>query len=335
MENIEQLKQDNDKLVERLNNAAKIFREQKSQIEQLTKEIEDLKSNQSTADDSTINELTKKFENSDAAYEELRKKYAELKELHDTDIDRYNELKANYEGEQNTIQSKDQEYKVLQYTHNKVVEELADTKIELSDYEKMTSHLQDQVTKLKADNDVLSKSKKEYQEAYEQQKKENKETEEQFNKVLSSYEHDLEEEKEKMSLLSKQYDALEIVSNTQKNDIEKLNKLYDECENEKLSWQIDYQNLKEQFDQLQLQADIDKECSQRYEEIWEDYEKCKEFINDIYTKAKSFSTSWKMSENVQETKTKQETNKVKKAKTSQSQDSNNQFRNQNLPMLTM
>ena len=43
MDNIEQLKQDNAKLTERLNNAAKFFREQKAQIEALTKENEELK----------------------------------------------------------------------------------------------------------------------------------------------------------------------------------------------------------------------------------------------------------------------------------------------------
>lgn len=43
MENIEQLKADNVKLTERLNNAAKFFREQKAQIEALTKENEELK----------------------------------------------------------------------------------------------------------------------------------------------------------------------------------------------------------------------------------------------------------------------------------------------------
>lgn len=42
METIKQLKQDNAKLTERLNNAAKFFREQKAQIEQLTKERDDL-----------------------------------------------------------------------------------------------------------------------------------------------------------------------------------------------------------------------------------------------------------------------------------------------------
>jgi DNA phosphorothioation-dependent restriction protein DptG len=43
MENIEQLQQNNAKLQERLNNAAKFFREQKAQIESLTKENEELK----------------------------------------------------------------------------------------------------------------------------------------------------------------------------------------------------------------------------------------------------------------------------------------------------
>lgn len=43
MENIEQLKLENDKLKERLNNAAKFFREQKAQIEELSKENEELK----------------------------------------------------------------------------------------------------------------------------------------------------------------------------------------------------------------------------------------------------------------------------------------------------
>lgn len=43
MEDIEQLKLENDKLKERLNNAAKFFREQKAQIETLTKENEELK----------------------------------------------------------------------------------------------------------------------------------------------------------------------------------------------------------------------------------------------------------------------------------------------------
>ena len=43
MEDIEQLKQDNAKLTERLNNAAKFFKDQKAQIDNLTKENKQLK----------------------------------------------------------------------------------------------------------------------------------------------------------------------------------------------------------------------------------------------------------------------------------------------------
>ena len=42
MENIEQLKADNAKLTERLNNAAKFFKEQKATIEKLTEENEEV-----------------------------------------------------------------------------------------------------------------------------------------------------------------------------------------------------------------------------------------------------------------------------------------------------
>ena len=42
METIEQIKQEKDKLQERLNNAANFFREQKAKIEALTKENEEL-----------------------------------------------------------------------------------------------------------------------------------------------------------------------------------------------------------------------------------------------------------------------------------------------------
>ena len=41
METIEQIKQEKDKLQERLNNAANFFREQKAKIEALTKENEE------------------------------------------------------------------------------------------------------------------------------------------------------------------------------------------------------------------------------------------------------------------------------------------------------
>ena len=80
MGDIEQLKQDNAKLQERLNNAAKFFREQKAQIENLTKENDELKH----------------------------------------DAESFNSLQESYE---NTIKSKDQDFKTLQDTYDKVFAE--------------------------------------------------------------------------------------------------------------------------------------------------------------------------------------------------------------------
>ena len=54
MSNIEQLEKDNIKLQERLTNAAKIFKEQKLQIESLTKENEQLKNSISSSDDKIL-----------------------------------------------------------------------------------------------------------------------------------------------------------------------------------------------------------------------------------------------------------------------------------------
>ena len=68
MEDIEQLKQDNAKLTERLNNAAKFFKDQKAQIDNLTKENKQLKDQNievpEQVDEETVNflnELKVKF----------------------------------------------------------------------------------------------------------------------------------------------------------------------------------------------------------------------------------------------------------------------------------
>ena len=91
MDNIEQLKQDNEKLKERLNNAAKFFRDQKAQIEALTKENEDLK------------EQVNVFKNAtNERGDEMRKSLDKCKEL------------------EKTIESKDQAYQLLQDTYNEV-----------------------------------------------------------------------------------------------------------------------------------------------------------------------------------------------------------------------
>lgn len=153
MTNIEQLEKDNIKLQERLTNAAKFFKEQKLQIESLTKENEQLKNSISSSDDiknlqsqleaqenslkeksleykNTIDTLNTKLTNNEAAYEELRKKYNELKDetsnkyakLQKDDADAIDSLKKQISEQDSIIESKDKAYSVIQDTYNELFE---------------------------------------------------------------------------------------------------------------------------------------------------------------------------------------------------------------------
>ena len=153
MTNIEQLEKDNIKLQERLTNAAKFFKEQKLQIESLTKENEQLKNSISSSDDiknlqsqleaqenslkeksleykNTIDTLNTKLTNNEAAYEELRKKYNELKgetsnkyaKLQKDDADAIDSLKKQISEQDSIIESKDKAYSVIQDTYNELFE---------------------------------------------------------------------------------------------------------------------------------------------------------------------------------------------------------------------
>ena len=153
MSNIEQLEKDNIKLQERLTNAAKFFKEQKLQIESLTKENEQLKNSISSSDDiknlqsqleaqenslkeksleykNTIDALNTKLTNNEAAYEELRKKYNELKgetsnkyaKLQKDNADAIDSLKKQISEQDSIIESKDKAYSVIQNTYNELFE---------------------------------------------------------------------------------------------------------------------------------------------------------------------------------------------------------------------
>lgn len=357
METIEQLKQDNVKLTERLNNAAKFFREQKAQIEALTKENEELKRTpkeevidtekwnklvaknenlqkqseslneecqkldiqcneyelklqklksdidskdkaykvlqdtynevfaengklKSEVINTKVPELETKLNNANAAYEELRKKYAELKELHDGDLKRYNELEDNYEGLQN------------KYKENDIAKGEAELKAE---------NLQTEYIKKFEEQEDIIKSLK----------KENKETEEQFNKILNSYEKEISDLKSKNVNINQQLQEQTNSTKTLQDKFDKLNQAYDNCENEKLSWEADYHKLGEQYKSLSIQASANKEVAAKYEEIFEDYEKYKEFVNALFTKAKEVNIVWASPEELKD-KDKQNTNKETK-----------------------
>ena len=337
MENIEQLKQDNAKLQERLNNAAKFFREQKAQIESLTNEVKEktelaldyrnqieskdkaYKTLQETYNEvfaenkqlkdqvdscefnaesdannledlnKQLNEYELKLQNSEAAYEELRKKYTEVKALSDDSIQAGVELgKENaelrakiHQLENNSISQEDFDDEV-----KKLNQTISECKKSYDEKVEDISKLQMKIEKLNADNETLRKSDKASKEAYEQQKKENKETEEQFNKVLNTYELDLVKVQNDLKEKSEQLD--------------KLNKLYDNCENEKLGWESDYNNLKDQYELLKVQATVDKECAVKYEEMYNDYKKYKDFVNALFTKAKEVHIEWASPEEIDE-----------------------------------
>ena len=156
LENSQKMSSDN-------NNCYDELKELKSELDKLTKENDELKNQikeQTKFESDVINakvpELEEKLKNSETAYKELHKKYVEIKELHDGDLNRYNELEDNYEklqnkfkendiakGEaelrleniqteyikkfeeqKNAIESKDKAYKLLQNTYNEVFGEL-------------------------------------------------------------------------------------------------------------------------------------------------------------------------------------------------------------------
>ena len=249
MENIEQLKLDNAKLTERLNNAAKFFREQKAQIEQLTsnnkanlEEIDNLKrelesyvqeneelkrkpkddyvSTEKESLNKQLNEYEVKLQNSEAAYEELRKKYSEIKELHDGDLSRYNELEDNYEGLQNNYKELKEMYdnEITELGNNyeglqnkyKDLKDLYDG--EINRFNEQQSAYENKITLLEEDNiklgndvheqiEYIDKMTKDHEVVINDLKKEIKMIEDQSNKVMDSYEKDLNKvNKEKQQL---------------------------------------------------------------------------------------------------------------------------------------
>lgn len=164
MESIEQLQQDNAKLQERLNNAAKFFREQKAQIESLTNEKEELQSNIQSKDkayevlQNTYNEVFAENEErkkqvaelmgSQAANVETIKNEYELK-LQKLEGD-YKDLKKVYEDEQSEYENK--------------ITLLEEDNIKLSkdndDYKKYIETLKEDANKLKENNDNFEKEYK-------------------------------------------------------------------------------------------------------------------------------------------------------------------------------
>lgn len=324
MENIEQLKQDNAKLQERLNNAAKFFREQKTQIEALTKENEELKrtpkdevvdtekwnalatekenlnkqcneyelklqklesdieskdlyikelqntynevfaekekitkqfNEQTKFESEVINtkvpELETKLHNAEDAYEELRKKYSELKELYDGDLKRYNELEDNYEG----LQNKYNEEKELLGQTSKKCEELRES----------NKMLQDNSVKL--NNDIQT-----YQKKYD----ETKVLVEGYKEEIGNLNATIKTQQEEYELLNQQLtdakgdrEAFRSQLVEAEKNLDRINKIYDTLESEKLALQADNETLQEKIKYIEANNINDKEWQDHLENVIE------------------------------------------------------------------
>lgn len=288
METIEQIKQEKDKLQERLNNAANFFREQKAKIEALTKENEELKNEKKeiTLDSSEEilkenNELKVKLQNSNEAYEELRKKYQELKELTNDDLKRYNELEDNYEGLQN-------KYQELEKQKNEAEEKAKILNDNLRDIEKTTNgelkkaceERDSWITKYREleskfkENDIAkgeaelkaSNLQSEYEKIFDKQNKEIKDLNAQVETLNKKFKEEvsnnatnkvlLDETNQVIESKEKEYKVLQDTLNEIKDEFDKLNIKYNDLENEKLAWEADYKNLEDKFDLLKENKEI-------------------------------------------------------------------------------
>ena len=259
MDNIEQLKQDNAKLTERLNNAAKFFREQKAQIESLTKEKEELEKKfkeQQDFEANNINKVVPELEEKLKGYENEFKSLNAVNDDLNKQLDNY-ELKI--QNLENTIDLKDKAHKVLQDTYNELFVENTKLKEDLENRIKQIRATEktydEEQKKIIAARDKFITKYNQSKEIIEQLKKDNKESEEAAKKVMNSYENDLNTYKAKEIELTNKLDE-SIKNNKELQDkYDNLDKICNEKKKKKLAWEGDYQGLAEMYYQLQKEYD--------------------------------------------------------------------------------
>ncbi|MBR6908444.1 hypothetical protein IKN40_08425, partial [bacterium] len=207
MENIEQLKLEKEKLTERLNNAAKFFREQKAQIEALTKENEELKR---TPKEEVI------------------------------DIEKWNALVTEKENLNEQLKDKDVEITNQKDALQSCYNQLHDYEIMNNDLLKKTENLNSQCNEYEL---KLQKTEKDYNESIKTCKELSseidslnvkiKKTENEKNKQIEVYNIKFRELELKFDTVSKEY----IKKFEQQNkQIEELNKLYNELNDQKCAY---------------------------------------------------------------------------------------------------
>ena len=248
MDNIEQLKQDNAKLQERLNNAAKFFREQKAQIETLTKENEELKRTpkEEVVDVEKWNALVTEKENLSKKIETLQSQFNQSNEevkkvtfARDEWIEKYRKIEKD-------IESKDLYIKELQNTYNEVFAEKEKITKLFKEQEKFeTEVINVKVPELEERLKNTEKAYKELQDKYKANDIAKGEAELKVENLQNEYTKKFEEQEEKYN---------------------KLDKLYDDCENEKLAIQADYESLNNKYHTIELDMVNKDEIIKSYQE---------------------------------------------------------------------
>lgn len=259
---LEQLRQENEKLQERLNNAAKFFREQKSQIETLTKENEELKRkpkddyvspekwNNLVIEKESLNKQLDEYklklqtvetdkENALQLFKEVDKQVGELRQENE-------QLKAQLEDTKNTLSTvtivaeNEQDYKEK---YNELLEKFEAIKVEYDN----------EVTKTKDLNDILDKVKCDY----EQTKID----------LLAVQESNLRNGKELTVANEKINEYEQTIKSLELNSKRQL----DELSNKLQSKEIEYSELKK----------ISDEDLKRYNELEDNYESLQNKYTDL------------------------------------------------------
>ena len=255
MDNIEQLKQNNEKLNARLAKAVEVFKEQKANIEKLALEAE---------------ELEKTIESKDKAYQTLQDTY---NEVFAENVKLKNDIAENSsnraESESIAIESKEKINKL----ENEIIElkkindkNLEDAKLDYDKLQKEHNSLMDTYNKL---NNEYSDVYKKYNDLQEQQIKYNdqinsyKEKEEKQNEYINGLTKEIKEKKDIIDKCDEEINLLDKDNNKLKEELEKTKKICDDFENEKLSWEADYQaelnaykELQDAYERLRNERDI-------------------------------------------------------------------------------
>jgi len=263
METIEQLKLENGKLTERLNNAAKFFREQKAQIEALTKENEELKDKISRTPQEEVistekwNALVTKKENLN---EQLKDKDIEITNQKDALQSCYNQL-HDYEMMNNDLLKK------TENLNNQCNEyELKVQKIE-QDYNESIKTCKELSSEIDSLNVKIQKTENEKNKQIEVYNIKFRELELKFDTVSKEYIKKFEDQNKEIEKLNDQKcayenDYLELENQLKEKDKkikdletinDNINKQYDKLENQKNGYENDYLNLIEKLKESEKQ----------------------------------------------------------------------------------